>query len=304
MANRILLRGSELCHFDEAPADAALSPGHLLELNSDGEVKRHSQVGGYSSGYWALEDGLRGRTINDAYATADQVSYVVAPRGVVVNARLKAGENASKGSLLQSAGDGSLMVIDSQGQSVLYANSARSASVTNTTVETAFDKTHTIPAKFLRVGDVLRVRVQCIATSTNSTDTLTLKLKIGSTVVVATAAVDVANNDVGFIEALFVVRTIGATGTIVATGQAGLGVAGTATMRPFYLAETTVDTTGTLALTVTATWSVASASNVVYLDILNVSLERTDANVPVAMAVEALDNSAGVAEDFVAAQTL
>lgn len=75
-------------------------------------------------------------------------------------------------------------------------------------------------------------------------------------------------------------------------------------MRPFYLAETTVDTTGTLALTVTATWSVASASNVVYLDILNVSLERTDANVPVAMAVEALDNSAGVAEDFVAAQTL
>lgn len=153
---------------------------------------------------------------------------------------------------------------------LVYSNVAASAAVTNTTDETAFDKSVTIPANSLKAGDVLVIRAQAIATATNSTDTLTLKLKIGSTVIIATAAVDVANGDVGYVDCILIVRTIGATGTIVASGVQGLGVPGTVTAKPFLLASSVVDTTAALAITVTATWSVANAGNSCRLDCLTV----------------------------------
>jgi hypothetical protein len=155
-----------------------------------------------------------------------------------------------------------------------YTSVAASAAVTNTTTETAFDKSYTFAANALKAGDVIRVRAQVIATATNSTDTLTLKLLIGTTTVVATAAVDVANNDIGYIDALIVIRTAGASGTLVATGIQGLGVEATATGKPFKLASTAVDTTAAQAITVSATWSVANAGNSCRLDVLNVEILR------------------------------
>lgn len=150
---------------------------------------------------------------------------------------------------------------------------AASTAVSNTTSETAFDNVSlTIPANVLKVGDILRVRLQAIATSTNSTDTLNVKLKLGSTVLAATGAVDVANNDIGFIDFDLVIRTIGASGTMVGAGVTGLGVEGTVTAKPAKLASTAVDTTGALAVTVTATWSVQSASNSVRLDVADIQL--------------------------------
>lgn len=155
---------------------------------------------------------------------------------------------------------------------LIYKNVAASAAVTATASETAFDKSLTIPANELVAGSVLRVRVQCIATATNSTDTLNLKLKLGSTVVAATGAVDVANNDVGYIDACIIVRTAGASGTMVATGVTALGVEGTVTGKPFKLASTTLDTTAATDLTVSATWSSNSSGNSVRLDVLTVEL--------------------------------
>jgi hypothetical protein len=111
---------------------------------------------------------------------------------------------------------------------LLFASVAASAAVSNTTTETAFDQSYTIPANTLKAGDVISGRAQVIATSTNSTDTLNVKLKIGSTVVAATGAVDVANNDVAYIDYAITIRTSGASGTLVATGTASLGVEGTA----------------------------------------------------------------------------
>jgi len=151
-----------------------------------------------------------------------------------------------------------------------YASVAASAAVSNTTTETAFDKSHTIKANTFKVGDVLRVRAQVIATATNGTDTLNLKLKIGSTVIAATGAIDVANNDIGYIDALIVVRTIGASGTMVATGVQGLGAEGTVTAKPFKLASAALDTTADQTITVSATWSVASSSDSCRLDVLAV----------------------------------
>ena len=142
----------------------------------------------------------------------------------------------------------------------LYSSIAMSAAVTNTTTETTMDSV-SVGADQLRPGDILRIVAQGIATATNSTDTLPIKIKIGSTVLCATAAVDVADNDVWVMQTHGTIRTGGASGTLVAAGHQSLGVEGTATARADILASTAVDTTGALTVAVTATWSVANAGN-------------------------------------------
>jgi hypothetical protein len=153
-----------------------------------------------------------------------------------------------------------------------YVSVAASTAITNTTTQTAFDTAVTLAANTLKVGSRIRVRAQSIATSTNSTDTLNMIIRLGTTDLLATGAVDVANNDVGYIDAEFVVRTIGASGTMVGVGQTALGVPGTVTAKPKALASTAVDTTTALSVNVTATWSVASASNSVRLDVMDVEV--------------------------------
>lgn len=153
---------------------------------------------------------------------------------------------------------------------MVYRAVAAATAHTNTTDAADFDKSYTFPANSLAAGDIIRVVAQAIATATNSTDTLTLLLTLGGTTIATTGAVDVANGDIGFFAADIVIRTIGATGTMVAAGVQALGVPGTVTAKPFLLASTAVDTTGTLKLAVNADWSVASASNSARLDVLNV----------------------------------
>jgi len=156
----------------------------------------------------------------------------------------------------------------------LLNSQAASAAVTNTTTETAFDKTAVFPAGSLNEGDILKIFVQGIATATNSTDTLKAKLYIGSTAIVDTGAIDVANNDIFVIDAKLIIRTVGASGTLVASGWASIGTQLSATCKPFYLASTAVDTTAAQTLSVKATWSVANAGNSCRLDMLSVSKEN------------------------------
>ena len=154
------------------------------------------------------------------------------------------------------------------------AQVAASTAVTATTAATVFDKTAVLPASYLQAGDVIKVRAQVVATATNSTDTLTLALLIGATAIVTTAAVDVANGDVGFFDFDITIRTIGASGTLVATGASALGVPGTVTAKPAFLASTAVDTTAAQTIGVQATWSTTNAGNSCRLDVLNVQLFR------------------------------
>lgn len=155
-----------------------------------------------------------------------------------------------------------------------YSAVAASAAISNTTTETAFDKSFSIPANTLKPGDIIRVRAQAIATATNVTDTLDLQLRLGTTDILATGAVDVANGDIGFIDADIVIRTIGASGTLVAAGHTALGAPGTVTSKPKLLGSTAIDTTVAQSVNVSATWSVANAGNSVRLDIMNVEIIR------------------------------
>lgn len=159
----------------------------------------------------------------------------------------------------------------------VYTNVAASTAISNTTTETLFDKYHTIPANSLRPGSLIRVKFQGIATSTNSTDTLTIKLYLGGltgTALLSMAATDVANNDVFQGEYELIVRTVGSSGTVVGCGtfKSIPAAEGTMTVKDDILASTTLDTTASKVIGVSATWSVASASNSVRLDFMRVTL--------------------------------
>jgi hypothetical protein len=256
---------------------------------------------------FAYEDALQGKTTADAYSSGNQCFFIHAHPGDKVLARLAAGAAAvTRSNFLVSAGDGTLRVMQVNGAQKLYSNTAASAAIVNIAVITAYDKSYTIPANTLQAGDVIRIKAQVIATATNSTDTLVVTLKIGGTTVIATTALDVANGDLGYIEADIVIRTVGASGTLVGTGVWNTGVPGTATTRAFLLASTAIDTTATQAITVSSTWSVQDVGNSSRLDILTVDLLRSSdiGGVPVASAEESVDNSAGVTEAFIKVKVL
>lgn len=157
-----------------------------------------------------------------------------------------------------------------------YASTAASAAHTNTTTEALFDKQYSIPANSLQVGEVVKIYFQGIATATNSTDTLTIKLYLGGlagTALLTGTATDVADNNIFAGFAQFIVRTVGATGTIVAFGHHTdvPAASGTASMAITEItASTTLDTTAAQVIGVGADWSVASESNSCRLDVLTV----------------------------------
>lgn len=147
------------------------------------------------------------------------------------------------------------------------AGTALTASSTKTTLDSVV-----IPANTLKAGDVIRVRAQVVATATNSTDTLTVTLDMGGTAIATTGPVDVANGDIGYIDYDIVLRTVGASGTMVAAGSVALGVPGTVTAKPKFMASTAIDTTAALTLAVSGTWSTTDAGNSCRLDIMDVQL--------------------------------
>lgn len=168
---------------------------------------------------------------------------------------------------------------DAVGPSILrytaYSNTAASSAITATSTETAFSLSYTIPALTLVPGETIDIDWQGIATATNGTDTLRIRVYIGGTsgtLLFDHAAQDVANNDVFFGTYALIIRTVGASGTMVGRGF-GKSVAaaeGTATLKDDILASTTIDTTAAQQIVVSATWSSTNAGNSCRLDFLRV----------------------------------
>lgn len=160
---------------------------------------------------------------------------------------------------------------------VVYTNEAASTAISNTVTETAFSTGYTLPANSLAPGQLIRIKWQGIATTTNSTDTLTIKAYIGGitgTLLFTHAATDVADNNVFSGQYDLIIRTIGSSGTVVGygTGKSVPAAEGTATYKDDILASATIDTTASKAIAVSAQWSVASSSNSCRLDFLSVEL--------------------------------
>lgn len=103
----------------EADAEEALSPGHLLAYGTDGAVKKHAVAGGRGLVMVALEDALQGKTVDDAYAADDKVQFNIQRTGTRFQGILKAGENVAKGDDLISDGAGRLIAASSSDSSVV-----------------------------------------------------------------------------------------------------------------------------------------------------------------------------------------
>ena len=173
--------------------------------------------------------------------------------------------------LEDGSGDGAIITVALlRGAGASYVNLATSAEVENTTDETAFDQSVSLPADTLKKGDKLKIRARANVVDNNASDTLNLKLKLGAVEIAATGAVNVADADVGYFDAEVIIREDGAAGVLEAAGVTALGVIGTVTAKPFAKAPTAIDTTGALAVTVTATWNAAHADNEVELQHLSV----------------------------------
>lgn len=287
--------------YDEAPANSSSQPkpGMLMALQTDGSVAPHAVPGGDSERLFAIEDSLQGKTITDGYASGDPVRYLICEPGDVIYGLLPA--NAAKvftGNPLMSNGDGTLVLATTNPTIPIYDSAQASTVVTNTTTPTTFDQNYTIPANTLKVGDVIHVHGEVSVPNQNSTDTLQLNLLIGATVIAATVALDVATNDIGFFDAEIVIRTIGASGTFVATGTQGIGTPGTVTAKPFVKQSTTIDTTAAQEIGIQATWSVASASDQARQDVLTIEMGRTGKGAIRAYAIDTVDNSANAAVVF------
>jgi len=108
---------------EEFKTNGTPSPGHLLEIDSSGDVLPHNSAGENMYPLFALENDLQGDDIDTAYADNVQAQCAWAKPGVMVNAILADGENVAIGDLLESAGDGTLQkyVLDDS-STVHYSN--------------------------------------------------------------------------------------------------------------------------------------------------------------------------------------
>lgn len=128
----------------------------------------------------------------------------------------------------------------------------------------------TIPANFLQPGMTLRVKAAGTFSNTG-TPTLLLGVYYGGvagTALAATSAVTTttgATNWQWTVEYFGKVRTLGSSGTIMGFGAVDIGTSLTAlTHRPIpetALANVTIDTTASKAVTLGAQWGTSSASN-------------------------------------------
>lgn len=160
--------------------------------------------------------------------------------------------------------------ISSKDLFVATASGTVASSTSETTIIGSGVGSLTLPANFLTVGKALRVRVLGVWGTTIIAPTINIKFKLGSTVIVATGAVTAPtslSNQWFEVIVELTCRTTGASGTVIAQG-AFLNAEASATFVAFAypMSETstnTVDTTGTLAVDVTATWGTSNAANTI-----------------------------------------
>lgn len=174
-----------------------------------------------------------------------------------------------RGELLLDKGVGTYSV-----PTVAYTNTAAGTALTASSTETALGS-YSIPANSLFPGALIQVRFQGIATATNGADTLAVKLYIGGltgTALISIPATDATNNDVFTGEYELIVRTVGASGTIVGVGtfKSVPGAEGTMTIKDDILASTAIDTTVAQVVAVSGQWSSTNAGNSCRLDFMRV----------------------------------
>ncbi len=120
--------------------------------------------------------------------------------------------------------------------------------------------TTTILANSLVAGNAIHIVARGRVISSNSTDTLKAVLKIGTTIIQETATLDVENDDIVDLDCWIQIRTIGSSGTFVATGEFRTDNLGS-TRLPFTKTSTSIDTTTNHNITLGLQWSIGNSDN-------------------------------------------
>lgn len=239
-------------------AHDAISANAKGSVQIDGLVKLVKTTGALSVGDHVYWDATNGRVDADPSKGAGPLKVVVAAASGDTLVVCKLNPYAKRG--------------------LSWSPGAAGSTVTNTTTETDFSKTATIPANTLKVGDVVTVRGAQTVPNTNSTDTLAIKTYFGAntagTALLAanTGAVDVADNDVGYQEYHIEIRSVGATGSAYPIGFHVLDSTTTVFTKLVGTLISNIDTTKNIVVKQSATWSVANAGNNVTQQTLQVKV--------------------------------
>lgn len=105
-----VISGKSLTIRKEAVCAAAITPGELLEYSGADAIQPHSTAAGAALALFAVENDVRGKDLDEDYASGQTVQMIVASPGVRIYPLLADGEDASVGSYLVSNGDGALRV--------------------------------------------------------------------------------------------------------------------------------------------------------------------------------------------------
>ncbi len=109
----------------ERLAGGAITPGHLIEIDSSDEFIVHATGGGTAATMFALEDDSQGNEITDAYASGARVFAGIFRPGDEVYALIANGENIAIGDDLISNGNGELKeyVVADSGSDIIQDHS-------------------------------------------------------------------------------------------------------------------------------------------------------------------------------------
>lgn len=114
--NKIVLKNEHFTADEDGEAGGAVTPGHLVELDSNGEYVAHSTAGDAAEPVrFARKAGEIGDEITDAYADGDWIKVANCLPTVEVYAHLASGENVAYGAKLVSNGNGELRELDTGG---------------------------------------------------------------------------------------------------------------------------------------------------------------------------------------------
>jgi hypothetical protein len=291
--NRILLISPAGRH-DEAVSAANIYPGQLLTYNSSGLLIPHNIPGGSNTRMVCIEDALQGKDITQVLLSGNVIPFQRCLPGDVMLMQLQSGQTSVVGGGLMSAGDGTLMVNPGTD---LFEIEAPSAVITNIGTEAIFSNgVYTIPASFLQVGDRIHIHAKAFVVAVNSTNTHRVRIYaagIDADTVADSTALSLIASDVVIFDTYVTVRTIGATGTIIADGTVGYSISGTFTTEDMTEVSQTLNTTIANAITVTSLASATSAGNQIRLDEFQVNLERAAGLSSIGTAEDAINNSSG-----------
>ena len=94
---------------EAAVTDAVVTPGMLVVRSATG-IRPHNVAGGSAAPAFAVETDLIGEGIDDNYAIGENAIYRTFAQGSAVYALLAPSQTIAVGALLQSNGDGKLIV--------------------------------------------------------------------------------------------------------------------------------------------------------------------------------------------------